>query len=401
MKVNVLEGQNMRHGRVYWITGLSGSGKTTVGVALYYQLKKNYENVIILDGDILKLFVGDKVGYSNEERLQRAKKYSTLCKMLADQGMYVIICTIAMFDEVRLWNRRNIHGYVEVFLDVSLEVLQKRNKKNLYSSSNTNQKGNVVGLNANVEFPTDPDIRLVTDGSVSVTECVEKIESLIPRRESDFDRDSNYWNKYYANRASFDLKPSGFAVYLMKEILSAEEVGKELLEIGCGNGRDSLYFLLNGVHVTGIDASEYAINELQKKISKYPNAIFICDDFVKCKAVYQRQYDYIYSRFTLHAINESQQAELFSNIVTALKPGGKLYIEARTIHDDLYGKGEQVSEHAFLYNDHYRRFVEKDEIARQISTYGLKVLHLEEARGFSKTDDSDPILMRLVATAPE
>ena len=83
----------MKKGRVYWITGLPGSGKTTLGTNLYYKLRESNDNIILLDGDILKEFVGDKVGYSSEERLIRARKYSNICKILADQGMWVIICT--------------------------------------------------------------------------------------------------------------------------------------------------------------------------------------------------------------------------------------------------------------------------------------------------------------------
>jgi len=391
--------EKMRHGRVYWITGLSGSGKTTLGVALYYKLREKHENVLILDGDMLKLFVGDKVGYSKVERLQRAKKYSTICKMLADQGMYVIICTIAMYDEVRRWNRKNINGYIEIFLDVPLEILKKRNKKGLYALS-TDMKYEVVGLDNDVQYPKTPDIILVTDGSISVNECVEKIESLEPKMVGDFDRDSTYWNEYY--KKNIELKPSQFAEFMISKINSEFPKDKtpEILEIGCGNGRDSLFFLKHGCNVTGIDASKYAIDELRKKTQAYKKAIFLCDDFVKCRVVYQSQYDYIYSRFTLHAINDQQQDELFSNIASAMKPGSKLYIEARTIHDDLYGQGKKISKNEYINNNHYRRFLDKEEIASKLIGLGLELEYLAENRGFSRSQDSDPVLMRAVAVFP-
>ena len=62
-----------KQGRVYWITGLSSSGKTTIGTALYYRLKEKHDNLVILDGDILKLFTTG--GYQAEERLARGKRY--------------------------------------------------------------------------------------------------------------------------------------------------------------------------------------------------------------------------------------------------------------------------------------------------------------------------------------
>ena len=95
-----------KDGVLYWITGLSGAGKTTIGNRLYYELRKENDNVILLDGDILKKIVSDTPGYTAEDRKKRAIKYAMLCKTLTDQGMIVICCTIAMFDEVRMWNRR-------------------------------------------------------------------------------------------------------------------------------------------------------------------------------------------------------------------------------------------------------------------------------------------------------
>ena len=121
-------------GVLYWITGLSGAGKTTLGNRLYYEKRKEQDNVILLDGDILKNIVGDSIGYTIEDRKKRAIKYAMLCKTLTDQGIIVICCTIAMFDEVREWNRKNNKGYVEIFLDVPREVLEERDQKGMYSS---------------------------------------------------------------------------------------------------------------------------------------------------------------------------------------------------------------------------------------------------------------------------
>lgn len=115
----------MGKGTLYWITGLSGAGKTTIGNALYYELKKKQDNLIILDGDILKKLVGNSLGYSQSDRKKRAYYYSNLCKTLTDQGISVVICTIAMYDEVRDWNRANIEKYVEVFLNVNKRYIDE------------------------------------------------------------------------------------------------------------------------------------------------------------------------------------------------------------------------------------------------------------------------------------
>ena len=165
-------------GTLYWITGLAGSGKTTIGTQLYYRLReKNETQVVILDGDILKNIVGADTGYTYEDRLSRAKRYSQLCKFLVDQGIDVIICTIAMFDSIRSWNRKYIEKYIEVFLDVPESVLVQRNKKGLYAE----QKKNVVGRDVKVELPKNPDIIIKNDGKISVNDCVNQIINYIPK----------------------------------------------------------------------------------------------------------------------------------------------------------------------------------------------------------------------------
>ena len=136
----------MGKGTLYWITGLSGAGKTTIGNALYYELKKKQDNLIILDGDILKKLVGNSLGYSQSDRKKRAYYYSNLCKTLTDQGISVVICTIAMYDEVRDWNRANIEKYVEIFLNVNKDILMKRDRKGLYSGQSAGKIENVAGM---------------------------------------------------------------------------------------------------------------------------------------------------------------------------------------------------------------------------------------------------------------
>ena len=123
---------------------------------------------------------------------------------------------------------------------------------------------------------------------------------------------------------------------------------------------------------------------------------FFCEDFVKCEALFQVTYESIYSRFTLHAISEKQEEELLKNVKTALKKGGRLYIEARTTKDDLYGKGKQVGKNTFIYNDHFRRFIDVEELKEKLLKLGFIIISLDEDKGFSRTADSDPVLLRLV-----
>ncbi len=382
----------MEKGTLYWITGLSGAGKTTIGNRLYYQMKLEKPNTIILDGDVLKTIVGKNLGYKREERLEKAYRYSTLCKLLTDQGINVIICTIAMFDEVRMWNRTNIEYYVEVFLDVELEILKRRNQKKLYSQ----KKADIVGIDIEVEYPKNPDIIIKNTDRQLVKESVKSIleYQVVPKKR--WNRDEKYWNNYYADKAfgsGGGTKPSLFACFAFQEYM---EAGKELIELGCGNGRDSLFFAKNGINVTGIDASETAIDELRNMV-ELDNCIFICDDFVNAEAIYQIQYDYCYSRFTLHAINEQQEEQILLKAFGMIKENGFLFIEARSVHDGKYGIGQEVEKNAYICDGHYRRFINLTELVLKLEKIGFTVVEQGESGDYAPMKGENAVCVRIVA----
>lgn len=382
----------MNKGTLYWLTGLSGAGKTTIGNRLYYSMKSQKQNTVILDGDILKKIAGKDLGYGREERLERAYRYSALCKLLTDQGINVIICTIAMFDDIRSWNRDNIENYVEVFLDVKMEVLKQRNRKGLYS----NRNGNTAGIDVAVEYPKNPDIIIENDGSQPLEESVQKILEyrVIPRKR--WNRDEEYWNDYYASRARVSAskeEPSLFACTMLQRYMKS---GKNLVELGCGNGRDSLYFAKNGINVTGIDASQIAIDELREKTS-LDNCVFICDDFVSAESIYQIQYDYCYSRFTLHAINEQQETQILKKAYDMLIEKGYLFIEARSINDKKYGVGQAVENNAFICDGHYRRFIDLTKLIEKLKELGFAIVESAESDQFAPLKGDNAVCIRVVA----
>lgn len=180
-------------GIVYWITGLSGAGKTTLGRLLYRDQKAEKENVVILDGDELREIINNK-DYSKEGRKQVAKQYSKMCKMLSDQGIDVVICTISMYDEVREWNRENIENYCEIFIEVPMDELIRRDQKKLYSRALKRELTNVMGIDTDFEAPKNPDIKINNDGYLEVKDVYdilkEKIEVYKRRKTDEFARKS-------------------------------------------------------------------------------------------------------------------------------------------------------------------------------------------------------------------
>lgn len=162
-------------GTVYWITGLSGAGKTTMGTLLYHIMRAEKPNVFRLDGDIARWAYNDVTDFSLEARRACAFRHARVSKMIADQGIDVICCTVSLFHEVQAWNRENFARYVEIFLDVPMDILERRNQKGMYKKAKAGEMKNVMGVDQKMEFPLRPDIHFVNDGRWPPKEAARRL----------------------------------------------------------------------------------------------------------------------------------------------------------------------------------------------------------------------------------
>lgn len=162
-------------GTVYWITGLSGAGKTTIGRLFYRKLKHDFPNTVFLDGDIMREVFGADIGYTEAERRKCAMRYARLCDMLQKQDLNVVCCTISMFDTVREWNRENISNYREIYIKVSMDTLYRRDQKGLYSGKTVEKEKEVTGIQIPFEEPHCPDLVLENNGDRTPEEQVERM----------------------------------------------------------------------------------------------------------------------------------------------------------------------------------------------------------------------------------
>ena len=158
-------------GTVYFFTGLSGAGKTTLGSLFYQRLKAVKPNVVYLDGDQIRPTFCEDVGYTDEDRRRGAFRLFRVCRLLASQGIDVVCCSISMYSDVRAWNRQNIANYREIYVRVKWETLLSRNQKGLYTSGK-----NVVGVDLPFDEPKEPHLIMQNDGDCTPLEQVEKIE---------------------------------------------------------------------------------------------------------------------------------------------------------------------------------------------------------------------------------
>jgi len=152
-------------GRVLWITGLSGAGKTTIARSVVASLVERDIACLHLDGDRLREALADPAyGFDRRSRIAGAHRYARLAGMAAEQGLVAVVSTISLFHEVHAWNRANLPGYFEVFLDVPEEVRRARDPKGLYRAHDAGENGSMGGLDLAVELPLAPHLRLEASG---------------------------------------------------------------------------------------------------------------------------------------------------------------------------------------------------------------------------------------------
>ena len=147
--------------KVIWITGLSGSGKSTLAREVVNILREKGKTVILLDGDELREVFGavnqnDK-NHTYDGRLALSKQYSNLCKLIASQGVIVVIATISLFHDIHEWNRKNLPDYFEVYLKLPIEELRKRDPKGIYKSFDEGKLNNVAGIDLKIDEPKNPN----------------------------------------------------------------------------------------------------------------------------------------------------------------------------------------------------------------------------------------------------
>ncbi len=169
----------MNIGKLIWITGLSGAGKTTIGSEVYEIIKKKYLNIVFMDGDIIREILGNDLGHDIEDRKKNAIRISKMCEFLTNQNINVVCSTMSLFKEIHDLNRRNIKKYYEIFIDVSIEELIKRDSKGLYSKALKGEINNVMGVDLPYDKPENPF--MIIDNSTLETSIKEKSLMIIEK----------------------------------------------------------------------------------------------------------------------------------------------------------------------------------------------------------------------------
>lgn len=154
-------------GATIWFTGLSGSGKSTIAVALEQALYDMRKLSYRLDGDNVRLGINKNLGFSEQDRTENIRRIGEIAKLFGDAGTIALSSFISPYradrNEVRELHESAKLTFVEVFVDCSLEVAEERDPKGLYKKARAGQIKNFTGIDDPYEVPARPEIHLKTD----------------------------------------------------------------------------------------------------------------------------------------------------------------------------------------------------------------------------------------------
>jgi bifunctional enzyme CysN/CysC len=374
-------------GAVIWITGFSAAGKTTVGRVVTQRLLEAGLPALFLDGDQLRSMFAHRWGYSREDRVELACTYFKLCSHLSKQGAVVVISAVAMLDEAQEWFRRNVDNGLEVYLRVPLEERMARDQrtKQVYAR----------GMSSMQDYTEPTQAALTIDNfggnSVEATAAtiVHAFQARRGRTSVDYGRES-HWSGFYKSHKRV-APPSPFALDSRRLM----QPGERLLELGCGNGRDAVYFDGEGLRVTAIDKSAEAI-EACRANAPGREIVYLCADAAEVAGRVDGRFDVVYSRFSLHAMTRIEEEGALQASHALLVTGGKLLVECRSINDPLSREGDVLSPTERIAG-HYRRFIVLEELRQKLQRIGFVIDEAVESTGLARHGDEDPVVIRIAA----
>lgn len=210
--------------------------------------------------------------------------------------------------------------------------------------------------------------------------------------------DKDYWDKFYKNHGTDTnlSKQSSFARFCVEKFFIKEN--QNLVEIGCGNGRDAIFFAKNKINtiaidqsVKGIEENKISLDDVTKKYLNSHSADFVQEDYSSYD-----QIDVFYSRFTIHSITKSDESVLLPKIYNSLHQKGFFCIEVRTTKDPLYGVGNEFAKNTFIHDNHKRRFIDSQEFLKEAISIGFKLVYFTEEDNLSIHKNDNPVLMRII-----
>ncbi|GAB3003619.1 adenylyl-sulfate kinase [Psychrosphaera aestuarii] len=161
---------------VLWYTGLSGAGKSTIANAVDARLFEQGCHTYLLDGDNVRHGLNGDLTFSDKDRVENIRRIGEVSKLFVDAGLIVSTAFISPFmsDRLMVRNQLEVGQFIEIFVDTSLDVCEKRDPKGLYKKARSGSIKNFTGIDSPYDIPVSPEIHLNTAGQ-SVEQCVDLI----------------------------------------------------------------------------------------------------------------------------------------------------------------------------------------------------------------------------------
>ena len=174
------EKMNGHKGQVLWLTGLSGSGKSTIANALEKQLYAEGKKTYVLDGDNIRHGLNKDLGFTDKDRVENIRRVAEVAKLMCDAGLIVITAFISPFRNEREMARSLFQSgeYKEIFISTPLKIAEQRDPKGLYKKARSGEIPNFTGINSPYEKPIKPELTIDTS-KTSVAQSVKKILGII------------------------------------------------------------------------------------------------------------------------------------------------------------------------------------------------------------------------------
>ena len=169
-----------QRGLMIWFTGLSGSGKSTIALALERELQKRKLLCRVLDGDNIRSGINNNLGFSPEDRVENIRRIAEIGKLFVDTGIITIAAFISPSESLRNMAAGIIgrNDFVEVYVSTPIEECERRDVKGLYAKARRGEIKEFTGVSAPFEAPKNPDLSLDTS-TLSLEESVGRLLSLI------------------------------------------------------------------------------------------------------------------------------------------------------------------------------------------------------------------------------
>ena len=174
-------------GKVVWLTGLSGSGKTTIALQLEKELYKLGFLVQILDGDNIRAGINNNLSFSEGDRTENIRRIAEVSKLFLNCGIITINCFVSPTIKMRQIAKKIIgkENYYEIFIDADLETCEKRDVKGLYKKARNGEIKNFTGIDSQYEKPNNPSLEVNTS-QLSIDQSIEIIlKNILPQLKNN------------------------------------------------------------------------------------------------------------------------------------------------------------------------------------------------------------------------